>query len=69
MKIILNEKDAEKIAVEYIKGKKYGKNKGVENCLKGIFSIFMLMASIDMICDISNMDWDKFKKIYFNIRL
>lgn len=65
MKIILNEKDAEKIALEYIKGKKYGKNKGVENCLKGIFSIFMLKLSIDILCDMSNMDWDKFKKIIF----
>lgn len=65
MKIILNEKDVEKIAAECIKGKKYGKNKGAENCLKGIFSIFMLMMSIDMLCDISNMDWNKFKKITF----
>lgn len=62
MKIILNEKDAEKIAVGYIKGKKHVKNKRVGNYIQGIFSIFMLMVSIDILCDITNMDLDKFKK-------
>ena len=62
MKIILNEKDAEKIAVEYIKGKKYGKNKRVEHYLQGIFSTFMLMMYMDIIRNVTNMDLNKFKK-------